>query len=63
MNNVYRITGSNLDEDRIHNEFTVVMVGNDIKRVLSSFLDRFPDAEVLMLDRMNYAGEEVFDVI
>lgn len=63
MNNVFRITGSTLDEEQIHNEFTVVMVGKDIKLVISSFLDRFPDAEVLEVDRLNYLGELVFDVI
>lgn len=63
MNNVFRICATTLDEDNIPNEFTVVMVGKDVKRVISSFLDRFPDADILEINRLNYAGELVFDVI
>ena len=64
MNNVYRITGSKyVEEDRYHNEFTVVVIGNDPKAVVSAFLDKFPTAEILTVDRLNYVGEEVFDII
>lgn len=64
MVNVYRITGSvYVEEDRFHNEFTVVAVGDNIKRVMASYLDKFPKAEILEIQRINYVGEEVFNVI
>lgn len=64
MVNVYRIVGSvYVEEDQFHNEFTTVVVGTDIKRVTTAYLDKFPKAEILEIQRINYVGEEVFNVI
>lgn len=64
MNSVYRIVGSvYMEKDEFHNEFNTIMVGNDIKRVVSAFSDKFPKAEILQIERLNYVGEEVFDII
>ena len=62
MNNIYRIIGSVfVEEDKFHKEFNTVMIGNDIRRIVSSYLDKFPEAEILEVIRLNYAEEEVFN--
>jgi len=64
MNSVYRITGAVFStEEKCYNECCLVMVGSDIKLVVSSYLDKFPKAEILEIVRLNYAGEEVFNVM
>lgn len=62
MNNVYRICLS-YDDNGMQNEFTVIAIGSDIKRIISSLLDKYDNSDILEISRLNYAGEKVFDII
>ena len=63
MNNVYRICLSHEEEEGMQNEFTVIAIGSDIKRVISSILDKYTNCDLIEITKLNYAGQKVFDII
>ena len=60
MNNVYRIYAS-LEKDFEPNEFSELYVSNDIKKAISLFMDKYPTANIMTVERVNYNDEKVFD--
>lgn len=60
MNNIYRIYAS-IEKNNEPDEFSTIFVCENITSAVSLFLDKFPTAEVMTIERVNYNGEKVFD--